>query len=43
MAVKNFGPHLPTILEGKYIEAIYKLWGVPYIVELDLPQGGETP
>ncbi|KAH0893006.1 hypothetical protein HID58_055435, partial [Brassica napus] len=27
MANKKFGPHLPTILDAKHIEAIYELWG----------------
>ena len=43
MAVEKFGPHLNTILKGKHIDAIYELWGVDYIVEIELPESGETP
>ncbi|WZZ27238.1 hypothetical protein YC2023_010639 [Brassica napus] len=43
MASEKFGPHLPTILEAKHIEALYKLWGVDYAVEIKLPDDDETP
>ena len=42
MENKKFGPHLPMILVGKDIDAIYDLWGVDYAVEIELPDG-ETP
>ncbi|KAF3600688.1 hypothetical protein F2Q69_00036978 [Brassica cretica] len=42
MASEKFGPHLPTILDAKHIEAIYELWGVDYAVEIELPGDGET-
>ncbi|KAF3486018.1 hypothetical protein F2Q69_00053415 [Brassica cretica] len=41
-ALEKFGPHLKTILEAKHIEAIYKLWGVNYTVEIELLEDGET-
>ena len=43
MANEKFGPHLPTILDAKHIEAIYELWGVDYAVEIELPGDDETP
>ncbi|KAF2571207.1 hypothetical protein F2Q70_00003963 [Brassica cretica] len=43
MASEKFGPHLPTIPEAKHIEAIYKLWGVNYAVDIKLPDDDETP
>ncbi|KAG2293038.1 hypothetical protein Bca52824_039707 [Brassica carinata] len=43
MANKKFGPHLPTILDAKHIEAIYELWGVDYTVEIELPGDNKTP
>ncbi|KAF3534257.1 hypothetical protein DY000_02040044 [Brassica cretica] len=43
MASEKFGPHLPTILEAKHIEALYELWGVDYAVEIKLPDDDETP
>ena len=43
MASEKFGPHLPTILEAKHIEAIYELWGVDYALEIKLPDDDETP
>ncbi|KAF3595194.1 hypothetical protein DY000_02027215 [Brassica cretica] len=43
MAAEKFGPHLKTILKGKHIDAIYKLWRVDYVVEIELPESGETP
>ena len=42
MAPEKFGPHLPTILYVKHIEAIYELWGVDYAVEIELPDDDET-
>ncbi|WZZ44833.1 hypothetical protein YC2023_041092 [Brassica napus] len=43
MANKKFGPHLPTILDAKHIEAIYELWGVDYTVEIELPGDNKIP
>nr|VDC66540.1 unnamed protein product [Brassica rapa] len=38
MASEKFGPHLPTIIEGKHIKPLYELWGIDYAVEaLELP------
>ena len=42
MAAEKFGPHLKTILKGKHIDAIYELWRVDYVVEIELPESGET-
>ena len=42
MAAEKFGPHLKTILKGKHIDAIYEFWGVSYVVEIELPEDGET-
>ncbi|KAF2532330.1 hypothetical protein F2Q70_00033006 [Brassica cretica] len=41
MAAEKFGPHLKTILKGKH--TIYELWRVNYVVEIELPESGETP
>ena len=43
MAAEKFGPHLKTILKGEHIDAIYELWGVDYVVEIELPASGKTP
>ena len=41
LANEKFGPHLLTILDAKYIEAIYELWGVDYALEIELPGDDE--
>ncbi|WZY77880.1 hypothetical protein YC2023_024264 [Brassica napus] len=43
MAPEKLGPHRPTIIDAKHIEAIYELWGVAYAVEIEHPDDGETP
>ena len=43
MVPEKFGLHLPMILDVKHIEAIYKLWGVDYAVEIERPDDNETP
>ena len=42
MASEKFGPHLPTIIEGKHIKPLYELWGIDYAVEVEAPNGDET-
>ena len=42
MANEKCSPHLPKILKGEDIDAIYEIWGVEYAVEIKLPDG-ETP
>ena len=43
MALENFCPHLPTIIEPKHIETLYELWGIDYAVEIEASEDGETP
>ncbi|KAF2614692.1 hypothetical protein F2Q70_00011748 [Brassica cretica] len=42
MANEKCSPHLPKILKGEDIDAIYEIWGVDYAVEIKLPDC-ETP
>ncbi|XP_009115868.1 uncharacterized protein LOC103841107 [Brassica rapa] len=42
MASEKFCPHLPTIIQGKHIEALYELWGIDYAVEIEAPNDDET-
>ncbi|KAF3527275.1 hypothetical protein DY000_02037505 [Brassica cretica] len=43
MANEKFGPHHPTIIEAKHVEALYELWGIDYAVEIEAAEDGETP
>ncbi|KAH0880005.1 hypothetical protein HID58_067399 [Brassica napus] len=43
MASEKFGPHLLTIIEAKHIKNLYELWGIDYAIEIEAPEGGETP
>ncbi|KAF2541224.1 hypothetical protein F2Q68_00029538 [Brassica cretica] len=42
MANEKFGPHHPTIIEAKHVEALYELWGIDYAVEIEAAEDGET-
>ncbi|KAF3492817.1 hypothetical protein DY000_02053571 [Brassica cretica] len=43
MASEKFCPHLPTIIEGKHVEALYELWGIDYAFEIEVSDDDETP